>query len=670
MKSECILDKNIPLTYIDSGKKPKSKKKEHSSIFTILVNSTALRLYYGGADNLKGCEFQRILRDIKSYNPDYIVTFTRPISFTYHVRVHINSTHFQVRDDANQNFDIFVRIKCFDKKNSVIYQNVHIAARESVSHYVKSRSSNRKGKKLNSRFNLLLVGIDSTSNKNFERQLLKTYQYLISKRKEVYHFKMYAKVGDNTYPNLNALLTGKFTWENLNGNKNYFDNISLIWRKYENARYASIFLEDVPGTTTYNNNRSGFYKPPSKFYLRPFSLEWKRLMKELASVKHCSVYGKNEVEMLLDYSKALIEEMEKSNIPYFNFKFITRYTHFDMQGLGALDDLLYDYFEGLIQNGRLKNTFIFLFGDHGSRFGPLRQTLNGMKRLYLYIYYILIKYRLLGMLEDRMPFLLAIPPDNFFTYYGLNDTIFRTNTQRLVTAFDVHKTLLNLLEITKSKKNNSLDQTSLYSGKRDIIKGISLLQSIPINRTCESAFISAQYCPCNWIEPASTMVCNTTSSDKDINAIYLTRLVRYGADLAIKRIKNILSSYRHICLVDELELDTIVHAILVTNNNVTTNQDLKILAAMNINTCVNNTVKMSDIDKIQPPKVFSLLKGLVLSFKLLHYQSVYETTLEFDRQNASKIFKEVMEVFPLDFYMYRSYCIKVKKIKKFCHCIS
>ncbi|XP_065323785.1 uncharacterized protein LOC135930913 [Gordionus sp. m RMFG-2023] len=355
-------------------------------------------------------------------------------------------------------------------------------------------------------------------------------------------------------------------------------------------------------------------------------------MRSLSSLKYCSVYGKNEVEMMLDYFKVLIEEIEESNLPYFNFKFITRYTHSDMQGLGVLDDLLYEYFEGLIQNGRLKNTFIFLFGDHGLRYGPPRQTLD-------------------GMLENRMPFLLAIPPDNFFTDFDQNDTIFRTNTQRLVTAFDIHKTLLNLLEIT--------------NGARDTTKGISLLEPIPMNRTCESAFISADYCPCNWIKMVPPKVFNKIISGNDIDALYTSKLIRYGVDLAIKSIKNILSSYRHICLVDELELATIIYAILITNNNVTSDQDLKMLAALNINTNVNDAVKISDIDETRLPKVFGLIKGFVLAFKFSPNQVAYETTIEFYQQNATKIFKKIKVIFPLDAYEVRSYCTKVNRIKPF-----
>ncbi|XP_065323783.1 uncharacterized protein LOC135930911 [Gordionus sp. m RMFG-2023] len=317
-KTECVPGKNVPLTHIESDTNPENLENGHVLTFNIRVNLTALRLHFGGADNFQGCEYQKILRDYKSNSPDNVITFTKPISFKYQVGVRIYADSSQTRHDVNRNFDFFVRVKCFDKKKSVIYRNVHTAACESVSHYVNCHSSKGRAKESMPKFNILLVGIDSTSNKNFERSLVETYQYLTSKRKKVFRFEKYAKIADNTYPNLNALLTGRFVWENNpNGDKNYFDNTSLIWREYEKSGYSSIFLEDEPDFSTYNYLKKGFYKPPSNFYSRPFSLEWQKVMSQLSSSSstHCSVYGKNEVEMLLDYSKSLIQEMEKSNHP-------------------------------------------------------------------------------------------------------------------------------------------------------------------------------------------------------------------------------------------------------------------------------------------------------------------------------------------------------------------
>ncbi|CAK9294177.1 unnamed protein product [Gordionus sp. m RMFG-2023] len=377
MRLECVPGKTVPLTYIDSGRKQEKSENEHVYSFNMRVNLTALRLYYGGDDDFKNCKYQRILRDIKSDNPDDSITLTKSVKFKYDTTIHLNSTSFRKRNDVNQNFDIFIRVRCFHSDKSVIYQYVHTVPRESVSRYVMSQRSNNKVIEAVRKFNVLLMGIESTSNKNFERSLLKTYEYLRRKRKKVFTFKGYAKIGENTYPNLNALLTGKFTREIPSDEHTYFDNISMIWRQYEKHGYSTIYLEDEPYWSTYNFEKYGFYKSPSHFYFRPFTLELEKTMRRLSSEEYCCVYGKNEVEMLLDYSKGLIQELEESDQPYFNFNFLTRYTHSQLQGLDDVDGLLYNYFNELIESHRLKNTFIFLFGDHGLRYGSFRHNLNG-----------------------------------------------------------------------------------------------------------------------------------------------------------------------------------------------------------------------------------------------------------------------------------------------------
>ncbi|CAK9294172.1 unnamed protein product [Gordionus sp. m RMFG-2023] len=680
MQLDCVPGKTVPLTYIDSDRKQERSENEHVfSTFNILVNSTALRLHYGGDDNFKNCKYQRILRDIKSGNPDDSVTLTKSIKFKYDITVDVNSTHFKKPDDVNQNFDIFIRVRCFDNGKSVIYRNVHTVVRESVSHYIKSQPSHKNGKEVSMpKFNVLLMGIESTSNKNFERSLLKTYEYLKRGRKNVFTFNGYAKIGENTFPNLNALLTGKYIWEIPNHENTYFDNISLIWREYEKHGYSSIYLEDEPYMSTYNMY-DGFYRSPSQFYFRPFTLQLEKTMRSLSSKDYCCVYGRNEVEMLLDYSNELIREMEQSNQPYFNFNFITRYTHSQLQGLDDVDELLFDYFKDLIESQGLNNTFIFLFGDHGLRFGSFRQTLNGLYAFHIKIILFLISlFNLIsstGMFEDRMPFLLAIPPDDFFTQYNQDETIFEANTRSLITPFDFHKTLLHLLEITNIERgslvvtDNPGDYYTLYPSDIGNNRGLSLLQLIPKDRTCESANIPTRYCPCNWIKPdSSSQFFKKASLDEDQLALGLSKLIVYGVDLILKKIKeDILSNYSRICLMDELKLHTIMNAILVANDQ-TSIQDFQMLSMLHLNTNITKTGNVR-INKILLTRIFGLLKGFILVFKVVVNEAVFETTLVFDKQNASRIFKDA-EIYSLDYYETHSHCMKIHELKKFCHCRS
>ena len=61
----------------------------------------------------------------------------------------------------------------------------------------------------------------------------------------------------------------------------------------------------------------------------------------------------------------------------------------------------------------------------------------------------------------------------------------RNNQHRLITPFDLHETLHSVLDIEEAKKPVN------YSSR-----GISLLQEIPANRTCDSADIATHWCTC------------------------------------------------------------------------------------------------------------------------------------------------------------------------------
>ncbi|CAK9294182.1 unnamed protein product [Gordionus sp. m RMFG-2023] len=118
----------------------------------------------------------------------------------------------------------------------------------------------------------------------------------------------------------------------------------------------------------------------------------------------------------------------------------------------------------MIESHRLKNTFIFLFSDHGLRFGTFRQTLN-------------------GMLEDRMPFLLAIPPDDFFTNYNQDETIFRTNNKTSLDnhsslASDLSKLIKHVNELKLHTIMNAIPVTRDYSTPRDF----EMLSNLNINK--------------------------------------------------------------------------------------------------------------------------------------------------------------------------------------------
>ncbi|CAG7823575.1 unnamed protein product, partial [Allacma fusca] len=83
------------------------------------------------------------------------------------------------------------------------------------------------------KFNVVVLGLDSLSHMNFIRVMPRTHAY-ITQNLSALSFSGYVKVGDNTFPNLASILTGKSV-EELN---------DICWKD----RLTDHFDEEIPGS--------------------------------------------------------------------------------------------------------------------------------------------------------------------------------------------------------------------------------------------------------------------------------------------------------------------------------------------------------------------------------------------------------------------------------------
>ena len=84
------------------------------------------------------------------------------------------------------------------------------------------------------------------------------------------------------------------------------------------------------------------------------------------------------------------------------------------------------------------------------------------------------------------------------------------NSRRLTTPFDIHKTLLNLLDFEPDT------QTSM----NPIERGLNLLNEVPTSRTCEDAGILPHWCACS----QQTVFSNTNESVTDISKQFVGKI--------------------------------------------------------------------------------------------------------------------------------------------------
>ena len=102
-------------------------------------------------------------------------------------------------------------------------------------------------------------------------------------------------------------------------------------------------------------------------------------------------------------------------------------------------------------------------GDHGLRYGQVRESIQ-------------------GKLEERLPLYTMTFPSWFKSRYPKLAAILQTNTNRLTSWFDVYATLRHLL--------------SYPDLPADLKHGQSMLTEIPKSRTCAQASIPDHWCPC------------------------------------------------------------------------------------------------------------------------------------------------------------------------------
>ncbi|XP_052795473.1 uncharacterized protein LOC128228289 isoform X1 [Mya arenaria] len=424
----------------------------------VVFNTTAFK-YFG--DTSYSCSYAKLERPM---GDDDSVTLGKEIFF---------EPPFQVPCD-------FFRLRCYTSQRR---KKVFDTLQESV--YVTEDIVRSKHKEQSSQYSVLMFGIDSTSRLSAIRKLPKTYEYL-TKHLGAHVFKGYMKVGDNTFPNLVPILTGKRPWTddlpNPEGGKYDVNPFPFIWQNFSRKHYATFFAEDYPILATFNTEGKGFKSPPTDHYMRPWMLGLKEigfasevLKSVLLPFEYNNInlkgtsslcYGNKPIfKHLINYYKRFVT-LYKSRLK-FSFSWLVQICHEFINYLELGDDDFYEFFKFLKEDGHLDNAFLIFVSDHGSRIDDIRNTF-------------------VGRIEERMPLLSIVPPSSFLSKYSHIARNMQQNTDRLLSNFDLYQTLNDIL-------TESFDQKLTYDENK---RGTSLFRSIPETRTCADASIPEHYCAC------------------------------------------------------------------------------------------------------------------------------------------------------------------------------
>ena len=343
----------------------------------------------------------------------------------------------------------------------------------------------------NEMINLLIIGIDSMSHYNFKRVFPLTYEYLLKKSIIYNNFN---SVGHNTYPNVFAFLSGLFSWEDsyseefnmtsetdyvVNLDSQFHDHLPLIWKEYEKLGYVTMYQEDDPKIGIFHYYRKGFRYFPTTMYGRGY---WLKYYEKRSGPDKCH-YKQPTYQTWLNRIDEFVTQMNSNKVnratPYFSFNFFTEYTHDNLAVPPRFDLKLKEMLENFNEKGYLNNTMLILMTDHGSKLTHYAYATE------------------MGKMERFRPLFTLKFPNKFKDSIYLKNAL--NNRNKLASYYDAYQTLRHFLHLNKYGMDQSESCRKKFSHnslKERILRGMSLFNQIPTNRTCTNAIIPFNFCSC------------------------------------------------------------------------------------------------------------------------------------------------------------------------------
>ncbi|XP_064460003.1 uncharacterized protein LOC135370230 [Ornithodoros turicata] len=424
---------------------------------TFYVLSDVLKAYFNVSVSDIRCSYRVIKNNYSAAAPDYVLIYSKSYELVFGAP--LSAEHIQV--------------EC-RYRGAVIHREFFIVPLIKSKVELRCRQAARRRNVSRDALNVIVLGLDGVSRLNSLRHLKQTRAYL-SRAFHVVELFGYNKVGDNSFPNQLAMLTGRSEEEEAKVCKEgYFDDEELIWKTYGRMGYRTMFLEETPQWGLFTYFCRGFRRRPTDYYPRPFTqtVDFAGKRRSRDNEPYC-VRTKAETEVHLEYTTSLLALL--GNRSYFTYTWISEVSHDYLNSAGYADAPFLKTFQTLASTGAMDRSVVIFMSDHGQRYGSIRNTLIG-------------KY------EDRLPFCILLFPPSFRAKFPEAVRNLEINQRRLTTPYDIHATLMELANFERSRNAGGYRTT----------RGVSLLHEVPPNRTCTGAFIPPHYCSCQDTQVIST----------------------------------------------------------------------------------------------------------------------------------------------------------------------
>ena len=332
--------------------------------------------------------------------------------------------------------------------------------------------------------------------------------------------------------------------------------------------------------------------------------------------------NRKNMQFYFDYVKELAKSYNKNG--FFGFIFVAEYSHdVDKRNLNKIDFEFYNFLKEFQTNKDLfGNTILVIFSDHGPRYTHLRKSVQ-------------------GLLNERNPFFSIYLPSSFQDKYQSEYKNLQSNSDKLITPMDIHRTFMSLIDMETGKREEKIKEWF----KKDQ-RSISLFDPIESTRTCQEAGISDHWCAClkrRQLDLNNKDNFNFTQSIGGFFINYLNNEILKDhsnecENLKLKKIENI---YALITYID-------------TNKKTVTNTDKRFL---------------------QEPNIEKDFRKFFIQLETSPNNGIYEATIlgEFDiNQGYYTFFIDKEEISRINKYGSDPQCIyeKFPDIRKYCLCKS
>ena len=593
------------LKYIKTNSSKIECPKAYNILFVndtgfLVYNKTALK-YYSLSERLIICKYQIVKRTLgdKEVKLEPEAIFNPP--------VFINGNIF--------------RVSC--KKNKrLVYDFLHFNP-----YWVEDETrENEIGIEDDDHYSVLMIGIDSVSRSHALRNLQKSYKYL-TETLGAYDFKGYMKVGSNTFPNLIPLLTGMRhgNFPLVNNRLSYCDSMPLLWNSKALKHYATLYSEDRADISTFNFVKPGFYDSPTDFYYRPYNMAMDLftpvIMKPMGTEGKvcpwaCPCYAnKDNFTTQVNHFKGFLNRF-KTKLRFAFFWANAAHESFEL--LRQADDSLLELLQWMHTNGHTNRSVVAVISDHGLRLGQFSASH-------------------IGRIEGHFPFLSLLVPEPLKQKYPWMKSNLVFNSNRMITHFDIHKTIVDIASGNFDKYSPLVDSNHVAR---------SIFARIPKTRTFSDAGIAPNFCTC--------------LSDNEIVPSNDT-LVRKIALYAVDKLNFILSKQSDICRL--LSLYNITEArVQYTCLNAASSKRKTIPEFLD--SILTFNIGFDKGDECGKSGRYKLL------FHVLPSKGLFEVMIEYNEQTVEVDQMAVIgDIARIDRYGEQSHCIKNNALlRQYCFC--